>query len=204
MNCAPRPATQRRSARPGQVRGVRPFLHGVTRSVSGIWKIELTFDELAAIQCALARVSAEEVAARLGRSPGDAGTLVSSVLSKTAAAVGTRLQGQPVMMVDEPSQTITILGDRFTCKPISFRLLAHLMHRQGSWVRSESLRREVLQSSVHDGASNIRWHVLQARRALGLHARLLHSDNRLGFMFDLAPCDRRHCAPRRRQPVPAR
>ena len=183
---------------------MRPFLHAVTRSVSDIWKIELTFDELAAIQCALARVSAQEVAARLGRSPGDAGTVVSRVLSKTAAAVGTRLQGQPLLMLDESSQTITILGDRLTCKPISFRLLSHLIDLQGSWVRSESLRREVLQASIHDGASNIRWHVLQARRALGLHARLLHSDNRLGFMFDLVPCDRRHCAARRRQPLIAR
>jgi DNA-binding response OmpR family regulator len=168
-------------------------------------KIELTLDELAAIQYALARVSPEEVAARLGRSPGDAGTLVSGLLSKTtAAAVGTRLQGQPVLMLDEASQAVTILGDRFTCKPISFRLLAHLIHRQGSWIRSESLRREILQTSVQDGASNIRWHVLQARRALGLHARLLHSDNRLGFMFDLVPCDRRHCASRRRQPLVVR
>jgi len=162
------------------------------------WKFELTLEEMATITCALARVSIEEVAARLGRSPGDAGILVARLLSKTAAAaLSTRLQDQPLVTLDDASCAVTILDDRFTCKPISFRLLSHLINRQGSWVRSESLQREVLQASVHDGASNIRWHVLQARRAFGLHARLLHSDNRLGFMFAVALCDRRHCAARR-------
>ena len=166
--------------------------------MSRTWKIELTMDELAAIQCALARVPIEDVAARLGRGPGDAGVLIARLLTKAAAAaLSTRPLDQPVVMLDEASHGVTILGDRFNCKPISFRLLSHLIHRQGSWVRSESLQREVLQVSMQDGGSNIRWHVLQARRALGLHAGLLHSDNRLGFMFGIALCDRRHCAARR-------
>jgi DNA-binding response OmpR family regulator len=166
--------------------------------MSRTWKIELTLDELAAIQCALARVSIEEVAARLNRSLDDAGILIARLLSQAAAAaLSTRPQDQPLIMLDEASYLVTIMGDRFNCKPISFRLLSHLIRRQGSWVRSESLQRDVLQASVHDGASNIRWHVLQARRALGQHAGLLHSDNRLGFMFGLASCDRRHCAARR-------
>lgn len=165
------------------------------------WKIELTLDELEAIECALTRVPAEEVAGRLGGSPGDAGTLVSGLLTKTStvAAWGRRLHSQPAMVLDEQSHTVMILGDRFTCKPTSFRLLSHLIHRRGTWVRSASLQRDVLQTSFHEGASNIRWHVLQVRRALGPRGVLLHSDNRLGFMFDLAPCDRRHCAARRRQ-----
>jgi hypothetical protein len=154
---------------------------------------------LRATPCALARVSAEEVAARLGQPPGDAAAVVSRLRDKTAAleALGTRLHGQPVLMVDEESHTAVILGDRFTCKPTAFRLLSHLIRRPGTWVRSDSLQREVLGASAHDRASNVRWHVLQARRALGVRCALLHSDNRLGYMFDLAPCDRRHCASRR-------
>jgi DNA-binding response OmpR family regulator len=186
---------------------MRPFLHEVTTEnvtrMSRTCRIELTLDELTAIQYALARVSAEEVATRLGRPPGDTGPLVSSLLSKTAAALSTRLQDQPVVMLDDVSHAVTILGDRLACKPTSFRLLSYLIHRQGSWVRSGSLQREVLQTSAHDGASNIRWHVLQVRRSLGLRAGLLHSDNRLGFMFDLTLCDRRHCAARRNRPANA-
>src|SRR5262245_49429232 len=170
--------------------------------MSRTWKIDLTLDELATIEFALLRVSAEEVAAWLGRPPVEAGKVVSSLLHKTAAVVGwgKHLQDQPAVVLDEESHTVTIMGDRFACKPTSFRLLSHLIQRQGSWVRSESLQREVLQTSVHDGASNIRWHVLQARRALGLRGGLIHSDHQLGFMFDLAPCDRRHCTSQHRQP----
>jgi DNA-binding response OmpR family regulator len=168
--------------------------------MSCTWKLDLTSNELAAIACALARVSAEDVAARLGRPPGEAAVLVSGLRDKTAAlvALGGQLQGQPLIMVDEESHTVMLLGDRFTCKPTAFRLLSHLIRRPGTWVRSESLQREVLGACAHDRASNVRWHVLQARRALGVRSGLLHSDNRLGFMFDVAPCDRRHCASRRR------
>jgi DNA-binding winged helix-turn-helix (wHTH) protein len=166
------------------------------------WKIELTLDELATVEFALVRVATDEVAAWLGRPPADAGKVVSSLLNKTAAVVGwgKNLEGHQAVVLDEGSYTVTILGERFACKPTSFRLLSHLIQRQGSWVRSESLQRDVLQTSVHDGASNIRWHVLQARRALGLRGELIHSDHQLGFMFDLAPCDRRHCTMRRPQP----
>jgi len=93
---------------------------------------------------------------------------------------------------------VAILGQRFACKPTSFRLLAYLIHRAGRWIRAEMLGREVLQTSFQHGASNVRWHVLQARRTLDSRGGLLHSDNRLGFMFDIAECHRRHCASRGR------
>jgi hypothetical protein len=129
------------------------------------WKIELTLEELAAIERARALASAEK----------------------------------QVMMLEEHSLTVVILGERFPCKPISFRLLSYLIHRQGTWVRSEVLAREALQTSFQGGASNLRWHVFQARHALDLRGTLLHSDNRLGFMFDFALCGRRHCAGQARQ-----
>src|SRR5688572_13919540 len=85
---------------------------------SRTWKIELTFDELATIEHALARASADDIAVRLGCPSDSAGTLVSRLLKKTAGAtarphassLGTPLTGPstallhgvPLMVLDEP------------------------------------------------------------------------------------------------------
>jgi DNA-binding response OmpR family regulator len=176
---------------------------------SRTWRIELTLDELAAIEHALARVFTEEMRSKLVRRREHAAALGSALLTDTAIGMwparpggstasifpqGAQLRDRQLVLLDEHALAVTILGERFACKPTSFRILSHLIHRRGHWVRAEALKREVLQTSFQDGASNVRWHVLQARRALGSRRELLHSDNRLGFMFELARCDRRHCA----------
>lgn len=78
-------------------------------------------------------------------------------------------------------------------KPTSHALLAYLVGRRGRWVRAEELGSNVLGTTFERHASNLRWHVLQTRRALGGLSPALHSDNRLGFMFELEECGRPHC-----------
>jgi len=168
------------------------------------WRVELTGQELTAIEHALAHLSVTELATTVGLVQA---RCLQSALGKIALAARSRyaadgLAGsQLVTTVDhlravtleEPSLTIIILGERFVCKPTSFRMLSCLVDKGGQWVRADVLAREVLNTCFQKGASNVRWHVLQARRALGARGALLHSDNRLGYMFDLAPCSRKHC-----------
>lgn len=170
------------------------------------WKVELTLDELIAIERALSRVTAagafqhedvrvweslRKIALALAPLRGAAAESTDTLSTSPSRHNDPR---RPAILLDEASLTVSLWGRRFPCKPTSFRLLAHLIHNQGRWIRSEALKHEVLQVSVQPGASNVRWHVLQARRALHTADRFLHSDCRLGYMFTLDRCDRRHCA----------
>ena len=156
------------------------------------WTIQLTLEELAVIEHALSRLSAEEIDPESARSQSATRALLSRFLGTAAPTSKWSDNGSPLSL-DEDSLTVTVANEHFACKPTSFRVLAHLIHRRGRWIRSEELRSQVLATTFQQDASNIRWHVLQARRALGSRANWIHSDNRLGFMFDLAPCGRRHC-----------
>jgi DNA-binding response OmpR family regulator len=103
------------------------------------------------------------------------------------------IQSRDEIVVDWSRLAIAIGGDTFVFQPTSFRLIAHLIDNYGRWVRAETIRAAVLLSAVQPGASNVRWHVLQARLALGDFRKALHSDRSLGVMFQLTSCDRRHC-----------
>lgn len=85
------------------------------------------------------------------------------------------------------------VGDwRASFKKTSFHLFAYLAERAGHWKRTEELQMNVLQAHCSVGASNVRWHVLEARRALGPMRWCLHS-GRAGYMFDMQSCDLAHC-----------
>jgi hypothetical protein len=157
------------------------------------WNVGLGPVELTVIAHALAHISSDQISARLGCDSSTANALLARLRNETHRFAGV-LDGAPVLALDEASLTVNIQGEEISCKPIGFRLLSYLIERRGQWVRSEALGRIVLQCAFQRSASNLRWHVLQARRALGRRRTSLHSDNRLGFMFDLAPCGRRHCA----------
>jgi DNA-binding response OmpR family regulator len=167
------------------------------------WRVALTAQELAVVKLALVDLWTEEGKPKLGHVQA---RYLQSALGKITGATRARepnddaarpprSEDRPVML-DEPSLAITIRGQRFVCKPTSFRLLSFLVHQRGQWVRAEALARDVLGVCFQKGASNLRWHALQARRALGAQSALLHGDNRLGYMFDLSPCSRRHCSVR--------
>jgi DNA-binding response OmpR family regulator len=160
---------------------------------SSTWNLTLSNEEIAVIEHALAHISGDEISARLGWDSSAANSLLVCLRGKTDRA-SAALDCAPVVALDEASLAVNISGEQVACKPTSFRLLAYLIERRGRWVQSETLGRDVIQSAFQRSASNLRWHVLQARRALGRRGPSLHSDNRLGFMFDLAPCGRRHCA----------
>jgi hypothetical protein len=85
---------------------------------------------------------------------------------------------------------IAISGHHFAFQPTSFRLVSHLIDNYGQWVQPDVIR--VLRTTIQPGASNIRWHVLQARLTLCDFRIAQHSDRALGVMFWLAPCERRH------------
>jgi DNA-binding response OmpR family regulator len=78
-------------------------------------------------------------------------------------------------------------------KKTSFGVFAYLSEHAGIWVPADELRSAVLKTNCHKGASNVRWHVLQARRALGPLSWCLHSDQRRGYMFSTNACGGSHC-----------
>jgi hypothetical protein len=166
--------------------------------------VALTAQELTVIEHVLAELSVADLATKIGLVQAQC---LQTALSKIALATRTHddvdLVGSlpatgfahPLgVMLDEQSLTIWIDGEAFVCKPTSFRILSCLVDKSGQWVRADALALEVLGGSFQKGASNLRWHVLQARRALGARGAFLHSDNRLGYMFDVAPCSRKHCS----------
>jgi DNA-binding response OmpR family regulator len=171
------------------------------------WRVLLTAQELAAVEFALVDFSMIQGAPENGRVEA---RCVRSALSKIAratrapnpthdlagslSAMGSKHQRQ--VTLDEPALTITIFGEPFVCKPTGFRTLSRLIQESGQWIRADVLARDVLGVCFQKGASNLRWHVLQARRTLGAHGVFLHGDNRLGYMFDLVPCSRKHCGAR--------
>ena len=121
------------------------------------WKVELTLEELGVIERALTHLFAHEIDARSGRKPSAAAALLTRVLGRTPLTTS----DWSAFSVDEDSLTVTISNERFVCKPTSFRLLSHLIHQRGRWIRTEELRRQVLATAFEQDASNIRWHVLQ-------------------------------------------
>jgi DNA-binding CsgD family transcriptional regulator len=153
--------------------------------------VELTIGEARVLDQTLRVASSATVADRLGCSPEAVEAEISSILRKTCITGGV----DATVTLLEEDNALRISGVTIPCKPTSFGVLSYLIERRGHWVRSETLRSEVLRTSVQYSASNVRWHVLQARRALGRFAPLLHSDNRLGFMFEMKRCTRPHCAP---------
>jgi DNA-binding response OmpR family regulator len=74
-----------------------------------------------------------------------------------------------------------------------FRILAHLIAMSGRWVRTQSLQDRALASHATIGASNVRYHVMNARIALGPHAEHLHGWQRRGYMWSFKHCDTPHC-----------
>lgn len=107
---------------------------------------------------------------------------VSAALQRDAGAV--RLDGE--------RRVVEIGSVQAHLKKTSFQLLAYLIGREGSWVGTAELRDNVLHAHFRVGASNVRWHVLQTRRALGAQAWCLHGCRR-GYMFQLNECEARHC-----------
>ncbi|HMJ13122.1 MAG TPA: hypothetical protein VK524_16995 [Polyangiaceae bacterium] len=94
--------------------------------------------------------------------------------------------------LDFDRRVVEINAQQFRLKKTGFALVSHLVQRAGTWVSSGELRDEVLRTHFAAGASNIRWHMLEARRALGAAAGCLHSCRR-GYMFALAACGTAHC-----------
>jgi DNA-binding response OmpR family regulator len=120
--------------------------------------------------------------------------------AQTAGAVVPEIGGRPrapqppvALVMNDNARTVGILGETFAFKPLSYQMLAFLMRRRGQWIAADILRREILCSCTQPGASNIRWHILQARRSMPGFEALIHSDRSLGYMFDLVPCRRAHC-----------
>ncbi|HEY6560964.1 MAG TPA: hypothetical protein VI072_26995, partial [Polyangiaceae bacterium] len=95
--------------------------------------------------------------------------------------------------LDSYAYVATIGARRAAFKKTSFRLFAYLVERAGQWTGTKDLQANVLQACCRVGASNVRWHVLEARRALGPMRWCLHSDSRRGYMFDMQPCGLTHC-----------
>jgi DNA-binding response OmpR family regulator len=93
---------------------------------------------------------------------------------------------------------VATIGDwQASLKKTSFRLVAYLTERAGQWTRTQDLQVNVLQACCRAGASNVRWHVLEARRALGPMRWCLHSDSQRGYMLDMQPCGFSHCRRKR-------
>ncbi len=157
--------------------------------------LRFTEEELSLIGFALTRLSSVEIVQRLQCSTEKADTCRSTLLGKVDGA-RTSPPDLPIVSLAEDRLAIEISDHIVRCKPVSFQLLTYLVRHRGSWVRAEALRREVLRASMQPGASNVRWHVLQARRSLGPLSTALHSDNRLGFMFELGDCGQQHCSRR--------
>lgn len=79
-------------------------------------------------------------------------------------------------------------------KRTSFYLFTYLHERAGRWIEAQELQQNVLRAHCRPGASNVRWHVLQARQALGPASFCLHNDRHNRYMFALERCRATHCA----------
>lgn len=95
--------------------------------------------------------------------------------------------------LDEAAYVATIGDWRASFTKTSFRLFAYLAERRGQWRSPAELQANVLKACCREGASNVRWHVLEARRALGPMRWCVHGDSRRGYMFDMRPCGLSHC-----------
>src|SRR5262249_11468960 len=82
-----------------------------------------------------------------------------------------------------------------------FGLVARLSATPGQWVRSNVLQREVLKAHAAFGASNVRFHILKARAALGTFAMYLHGSQRRGYMWSPHRCDYPHCKSQETRPL---
>src|SRR5262245_1963610 len=127
--------------------------------------MRFTEDELSLMCLALGRLSSIEIAEQLGCSAETADTYHATLFDKVHEARHCP-PNLPVVSLAEDRLAIVISGRVLHCKPVSFQLLAYLIRQRGRWVRAEALRRDVLRVSMQPGASNVRWHVLQARRSL--------------------------------------
>lgn len=86
---------------------------------------------------------------------------------------------------------------------VQYGIVARLVASTGEWVRTGALQKEVLKANAARGASNVRFHVLQIRRALGRRAGCLHSRQRRGYMWSPRACDTPHCICHRLMPEPS-
>ena len=126
------------------------------------------------------------------RSPFDHEELVSRVLA-VARRSKTDMPERRAIHLDPHNHTAHIGMWRAQFKRTSFHLFAHLSRRPGAWVKSDELLSKVLRTHCSPGASNVRWHVLQTRRALGPLSWHLHGDPHFGYMYHTASCGRPHC-----------
>jgi DNA-binding response OmpR family regulator len=139
------------------------------------------------------------------RLPLDGKELLSRLHALARRANPSRLLSGTVRL-DSQGFAAFIGSRRTSFRKTSFHLFAYLAERAGQWHRTGELQRNVLQACCTQGASNVRWHVLEARRALGSLRWCVHSDGRRGYMFDLQQCGFAHCrfVNARNMPVSAR
>jgi DNA-binding response OmpR family regulator len=113
------------------------------------------------------------------------------------AAVARRIESTAVRALDvhlEANAMAVDIGSwRTHFTKTGFDLFACLARHTGVWITTEELRRRVLRTSFAPGASNVRWHVLKAREALGPFSWCLHGDRQRGYMVKLGSCDAFHC-----------
>jgi DNA-binding response OmpR family regulator len=100
--------------------------------------------------------------------------------------------GSPIELRDH-DWTIAFSGSVMKFTEAQYRIAAYLIGRTGEWVRTTTLQTEVLMAHAALGASNVRFHVLKMRAALGEHAVHLHSWQRRGYMWSTSSCDAPHC-----------
>lgn len=100
----------------------------------------------------------------------------------------------------DDAHSVMIAGEEFQLTATPFLFLSYLMQRSDQWVRSSTLRASGIVGHFGEAASNVRWHIHNARIALGpTWGYTIHSHRGLGYMFSVRHCGKPHCAqPQRR------
>ncbi len=102
------------------------------------------------------------------------------------------LDADPELRLNDAEFRIGIEGSVMQLTPTEFRMVRHLVIREGIWVKASEL-------AIHGGlplqpgSPNVRWHIHQARRRLGAHAWMLHGSRPSGYMFRRSSCGGHHC-----------
>ena len=94
---------------------------------------------------------------------------------------------------------VTIDGKLARLTQTQFRVLEYVFMRSGQWVRGSELQSDAIKvpATHQDDPSNVRFHVHGIRARLSdvdsSYGRFLHSERRLGYMWDIGTCGRAHC-----------
>jgi DNA-binding response OmpR family regulator len=121
------------------------------------------------------------------------------IVSKGSFAETDRRPETAAIELREHDWTVVCEGRATRLTPVQFRIVAHLKERATQWVRSAELQRDALEVHAATGASNVRFHVLRLRTALGASGAHLHSWQRRGYMWSEASCEAPHCSKERSQ-----